>query len=501
MFRRRLTKLQVKLYMDSRLKTKTRIAAAARADISVSSAYRIEKGKISGDKKKRSWKTRKDPFEEVWSSIILPQVESHPNLLAITILEKLQDDFPNKYPDRLLRTLQRRIKAWKVMCGPQKVVIFNQEHYPGRLGISDFTILKGIMITIQGQIFDHILYHFRLVYSRWSFLKVVQGGESCSALLEGLQEALWRLGGSPKEHRTDSLSAAFKNLTQEAIADTTQKYNEFCAHYKMIPSRNNKGVSHENGSIESPHGHIKRRIAQALILRGSNDFDSVAAYQSWLDAVVASHNKRNAKEVDFERESLQKLPLYKTTDFTEAVVRVHGSSTVAIKGVTYSVPSRLSGEILRAHIYQDRIELYFGSDNVFTMNRVYSQDRKKKIRVIDYRHIIHSLYKKPQAFRYSQIKAGILPNDKFRSIWDYVNKNMDAKLACKFIVSALYIAHKYDCEDDVADHIMDNIKQNKPLSTTALEQRYRKVDAVLPDIIVSQHALQEYDQILENHNE
>lgn len=497
MIRRKLTKSEVKLYMDSRLKTKSQIAAAARAEISASSAYRIERGKLTGDRKIREWKTRKDPFEEVWGSVIVPQLELHPNLLGITILEKLQNDFPSKYPDKLLRTLQRRIKKWRALYGPEKEVIFRQEHYPGRFGISDFTLLKNEKITIRGNEFKHILYHFRLSYSGWSFLKVVQGGESCTALLEGLQEALWRLGGSPKEHRTDSLSAAYKNLSKEDSKDTTKRYNEFCSHYKMIPTRNNRGVSHENGSIESPHGHIKRRISQALLIRGSNDFDDIDSYQNWLEGVVTNHNGRNAKELDFERKSLQKLPLYKTTDFSEMVVRVHSSSTVEIKKVTYSVPSRLCGEILRAHLYQDRIELYLGSHQVETLKREYSTGNKRK-KVIDYKHLIYALRKKPQAFRYSQLREELLPSRKYRDIWNHVNKTMNPRAACKYIVNALYLANEYDREEELADYILLQIKQANPLTTTSLETRYKKEITILPKIIVSQHSLLEYDQILEN---
>ena len=118
--------------------------------------------------------------------------------MAITVLEKLQADYPGIYPDKLLRTLQRKMKKWKVMKGPSKAVMFSQEHYPGRLGLSDFTLLKNITITISGESFEHLLYHFRLSFSGWSFIKVIQGGESIPALLEGLQEAIWRVGGSPK---------------------------------------------------------------------------------------------------------------------------------------------------------------------------------------------------------------------------------------------------------------------------------------------------------------
>jgi hypothetical protein len=114
----------------------------------------------------------------------------------------------------------------------------------------------------------------------------VLGGESFSALAEGLQAALWRLGGAPLEHRTDSLSAAFKNLSLEAQEDLTERYEALCRHYAMVATRNNRGRSHENGAVESPHGHIKRRIAQALLLRGSADFASLEDNRQWLDALV-----------------------------------------------------------------------------------------------------------------------------------------------------------------------------------------------------------------------
>jgi len=99
------------------------------------------------------------------------------------------------------------------------------------------------------------------------------------ALAEGLQNALWALGGVPQQHRTDSLSAAFRNLTREAQEDLTQRYEALIAHYGMEPTRNNPGVAHENGAIESAHGHLKKAVADALLLRGSRDFSDLAAYR------------------------------------------------------------------------------------------------------------------------------------------------------------------------------------------------------------------------------
>ena len=143
------------------------------------------------------------------------------------------------------------------MAGPQRLqrdVIFRQEYPPGRMGLSDFTDMGGLGITIAGEPFDHRLYHFRLPFSGFEHAHVVLGGESFVALAEGLQNALWALGGVPEQHRSDSLSAAFRNLDRDAQEDLTRRYEELCAHYGMTPSRNNPGVAHENGSIESSHG-------------------------------------------------------------------------------------------------------------------------------------------------------------------------------------------------------------------------------------------------------
>ena len=493
---RKITKNQKRDYMSYRKNGNSQKLAASKVDISESSARTIEKNINQPKSKTRDWKTRENPFTKVWDSFITPILQSHPTMDASFILEQLQEKYDGEYPDEKLRTLQRHVKQWKALHGLDKPVIFRQEHYPGIQSISDFTELKGFHVTICGELFDHILYHFRLAYSGWSYMKVIQGGESFSALSEGLQEALWLLGGSPKEHRTDSLSAAFKNLSKDAVNDLTSRYKDFCAHYSMLPTRNNKGVSHENGSIESPHGHLKRRIKQSLDIRGSCDFDSIDEYEQWLDSVVSSHNKRNAKKFKFERPYLQDLPAYKTTDFEEHVVCVSSSSTFELKRVTYSVPSRLIGEKIRVLLYQRYIECYLGSVKVFSRSRGVPAN-KKRCRLINYKHIINALVKKPQAFRHSQIRDDILPSEEYKKIWRHVDQAMDAKSACKFIVGIMYLASKYDCEKSLAEHVISIIDAKGPLSLSMIEQIYRPMsNGKIPDISISQHDIASYDSFI-----
>ncbi len=169
------------------------------------------------------------------------------------------------------------------------------------MGLSDFTHMDALCITIAGAPLAHMLYHFRLVYSGFAHAHVILGGESYVALAEGLQNALQALGGAPRTHRSDSLSAAFRNLQPEARADLTCRYDALCAHYGMEPTRNNTGVAHENGAIESAHGHLKKAVDDALMLRGTRDFADLAAYRRFIDEIISRKNAQQSKRIAPER--------------------------------------------------------------------------------------------------------------------------------------------------------------------------------------------------------
>src|SRR5216683_2909318 len=227
----------------------------------------------------RRYRTRQDPFVEVWRAELVPMLTAIPSLRATTLLEELQRRHPARYPDRMLRSLQRRVAHWRATEGPERELIFRQEHPPGLQALSDFTAGGGLGVTLGGEPFPHLLYHFWLAFSGWQYVKAICGGESFTALTEGVQEALWQLGGVPRTHRTDRLSAAYRNLSSRD--DEAARYAEFCRHYGMEPTRNNAGVSHENGSVEASHGHLKTGLDEALVLRGARDFPDLAAYQAF----------------------------------------------------------------------------------------------------------------------------------------------------------------------------------------------------------------------------
>jgi transposase InsO family protein len=426
-------------------------------------------------------------------------LEARPQLSPLTLLEHLQERYPGEYPDTVLRTLQRRVKQWRALHGRGKAVMFSQRHEPGEQGLSDFTELKGVTVHIAGEVLTHLLYHFRLVFSGWCFVKVVLGGESFTALAEGLQEALWRLGGVPREHRTDSLSAAYRNIDADQSADLTKSYESMCAHYAMRASRNNRGQSHENGAIESPHGHLKRRITQALALRGSAEFDSVTAYQSWLEeAVVSKVNRRCQKAMEAERPYLQALPQRRTRDYTEYVVPVTSASTITVRCVSYTVPSRLIGERLRVHVYDDRLRAHVGSSLAVELPRVYPLPGKRRARRVDYRHVIEALVKKPRAFKNSVMRDELLPSASYRRAYLAFAQHLDASGACKLIVSSLAIAARHDCEAALGAYLDHALAHGQVPTLVELEREFGPVRAPAPAVVVKQHSLLDYNTLCPN---
>jgi hypothetical protein len=372
--------------------------AAAKAGFSTATAYRIETDpRLPSQKTSPRGRRRPDPPAGVWEGEIVSMLEAAPGVRAVAIFEEICRRHPELAPG-VRRTLERRVMGWRALNGPSRDVIFRQEHPLGRMGLSDFTDMNGLGVTIAGAPLLHRLYHFRLAFSGFAHAHVVLGGESFVALAEGLQNALWALGGTPEQHRSDSLSAAFRNLDRNAADDLTRRYEELCAHYGMTPTRNNPGVSHENGSIESAHGHLKKVLGDELLLRGSRDFADLAVYRRFVDEVVGRRNARNRKSIEIERVALKPLPRRRTTDYEEARVLVTSSGGFILRRVFYSVPSRLIGHRLNVHLYDDRLDCFLGSTQILTLRRGRPpQGSSKHAHVIDYRHVIHALRKKPMA--------------------------------------------------------------------------------------------------------
>jgi len=484
-----ITQLLQEIYMKNRQTGCTQELSSAKAGISVRSGRRIEKGQTP-TQMVRDWRTRKDPFEAVWESELVPLLERESSLTGITLWDYLDETYPGKYPEQLLRTLQRRVKHWQATQGPEKPVIFRQSLPAGHQGLSDFTH-PNTPVTIAGEPFPHLLYQFRLAYSGWRDAHIIQGGESYSALADGLQKALHKLGGTPKEHRTDSLSAAYVNATQKQ--QLTKLYEALCQHYTMRPTRNNRGISHENGAIETSNRSLKRRIEQAIKLRGSADFSTREAYRAFIDKIVTKLNRRCQGRLAQEQATLTALPTHRFIDYTELSVKVTTSSTLAVKRSLYTVPSRLIGETVRVHLYHDHLECFVGQTCVVTLARVYPATPTGRARSIDYRHIVHSLAAKPQAFRFLRFRDDVFPSPQYRQLWIQAEQLFTPQEACKWMVSVLRIACDYDCEATLAEELLADKGQLPDLKS--LQKRYLKQSKV-PDIPIRQHAVTDYDQLL-----
>jgi len=483
-------------------RTHTRQIAAARAGISPTTGSRLDADpRLPSQRQQPRTRRRPDPLAAVWDSEIVPMLQSAPGLRPVTILGEMQRRHPG-FPADARRTLERRVRHWQAMHGPEREVIFRQDHPPGRQGLSDFTDASALGVSIAGAPLDHRLYHFRLAFSGWQHAHVVLGGESFVAIAAGLQDALWSLGGAPAEHRSDSLSAAFHNLERDTADDLTARYEALCAHYNMQPTRNNRGVAHENGAIEASHGHLKAALAQALLLRGSADFDDLAAYRRFVDEVIGRANAGRRGLLDIEREQLRPLPARRTSDHDEAVVTVTRSGGFLLRKVFYTVPSRLIGHRLRVRLHDERIECFLGSTLAVTLPRgrvpAARAARGLGTHVVDYHHVIHALRRKPSALLNLTYRDKLFPRDAYRRTWEALTAAEPARIACRIMVGLLELAHERTCESELARVLDEMLDEGRLPDLVALRQRFAPSASTIPAISVVLPEPMAYDALL-NH--
>ena len=268
-------------------------------------------------------------------------------------------------------------------------------------------------------------------------------------------------------------------------------------HYEMTPSRNNAGVAHENGSIESAHGHLKKAVEDALLLRGSRDFDDLDAYRRFIDEVVGQRNARNRKRIELERAALGKLPKRRTADFEEKIVTVTTSGGFTFRRVFYTVPSRLIGHRLRARVYDDRLECFLGSTHVVTLRRGQPVSDSKGGHVVDYRHVIHALRRKPMALLNLVYRDQLFPRPAYKRAFDALREREGDKRACKVTVELLALAHERACEAELAAMIETGLDDGRLPDVAGLRARLIPDHASMPDVVVDLVPLGAYDELAE----
>lgn len=469
---------------------KTKAIAAAKAGMDEKTARKYVKlGKLPSEiGKSHNWQTRQNPFEADWKKT-KELLEANPGLEAKTIFEYLQREKPGKYQDGQLRTLQRRLKYWRATEGPAKEVFFPQVHRPGELSESDFTHMKKLGITIRRELFEHLLYHFVLTYSNWE-TGTVCFSESFESLSSGYQNAVWELGGVTKKHRTDRMSSAVnKDCNPEKF---TKRYKALMRHYGAEPERTNPARANENGDVEQRHYRFKKAVSQALMLRGSRDFDSRQEYGQFLRRIFEQLNAGRQKRLEEELVALQRLPVRRLADYKPLEVTVSPSSTIHVQHNTYSVHSRLIGERVLVKVHVDYLEVWYAQRKAEHIPRLRGEGKYR----ICYRHIIDWLVRKPGAFENYRYKAEMFPSSYFRMAYDWL-KYENPLGANKEYVAILYLAHK-EGEAITESAIRYLLSQEQLLSSEKIRQMIAKENKLpsITDIAIDAISLEAYDDLL-----
>ena len=404
----------------------------------------VKAGKLPSEMKAaRTWRTRGDPFEEHWPALERLLADA-PELQARTLLEDLIEKHPGRYQEGQLRTLQRRVRRWRATAGPDREVMLAQRHRPGEASQADFTRTTKLGVTIAGELFMHLLYVFVLPFSNWTWATVCHS-ESMAALRRGLQRALFQLGRVTEWHQTDNSTAATHNVPKDkqAIDESSgrkrpfnEDYLALMRHYDMKPRTTGIGEKEQNGDVEARNGALKRRLRQALLLRGSRDFEDVAAWQRFIDKVNRKANKARSRRVTRELATMSELKVDKLPEYVELTSVVSEWSTIRVKHNGYSVPSRLIGHELKIRLFEDRIEAYLGNDLQLACERL----RGRGGRRVDYRHVIWSLVRKPGGFARYVYREEMFPSPVFRRAFDAIQERHPGTKGDLEYLRILYLA-------------------------------------------------------------
>ncbi len=394
--------------------TLARAAAKAGMDEKTARKYR-RLGKLPSEvKQPHTWRTRQDPFADVWDEV-RRKLEINPGLQAKTLFLDLQRRYPGRFADGQLRTLQRRVKQWRALEGPPKEVFFPQYYIPGERCQSDFTSMNALGITIQHQPFDHLVYHFVLPYSNWETGRICFS-ESFESLSEGLQSALFELGGVPQMHQTDRMTAAVQKARHPD--EFTDRYEALLRHYRMEGRKTQAASPHENGDVEQRHYRFKDALEQSLLMRGSRDFDSREQYAAFLSTLFNQLNQGRRERFQEEVKALRRLPLRRLEACKRLTVRVAPSSTICVHRNLYSVPSRLIGERVEVRLYAEHLDVWYAQRCQERLPRLRGVGKHR----IDYRHIIDWLVRKPGAFAHYRYRSDLFPTHRFRVAYDLLHR-------------------------------------------------------------------------------
>jgi Mu transposase-like protein len=437
-----VTDQQVRKLMKLVKNERTLSLAAAKAGMCEQTARKyLRSGKLPSEAAApHTWRTRTDPFDAVWDEVTV-LLDMNAGLEAKTLFEDLQRRYPGHFADGQLRTLQRRVKVWRALEGPEREVFFAQTHLPGVLCQSDFTHMAELKVSVGGQPFDHMVYHFVLTHSNWE-TGTVCFSESFESLAEGLERALWELGAVPEAHQSDRLTAAVTVLGDQA--KFTDRYNGLLRHYGLEGRMIQTACPNENGDIEQRHYRFKKAVDQALMLRGSREFKSREDYETFLRNLFVQLNAGRRDRLTDELKRMHALPEARLDAPKKLTCRVGQGSTINADRNVYSVPSRLIGASLEVRLYAEYIEVWYAQQCIETMPRI----RGRQGHRINYRHVISWLVRKPGAFANYRYRDDLFPTSYFRMAYDALVRQRPNR-ADKTYLRILHLAAR---ENETAVH-------------------------------------------------
>ena len=401
----------------------------------------------SESKKERHWNTHPDKFESMWDEAT-GLLEVSPELEAKTLFEHLLELHSDKLHPEQLRTFQRRVKKWRLQFGEEQEVYFDQVTTPGKIAQLDWIVMNSMGVTVAGVEFKHKLIHFALNHSNVESISICRS-ESILSIKKGIREFLYRVAGAaPEIIQVDNSSAATHRPVKGRKGRIfNEEYLQILNYYGIKAQKTNISSPHENGVVESQNGHLKNKIKQALLLRGSFNFDTVNDYEVFLQTVIDKANRTRSKKFEEEKVHLRQVPSKPLPEYQEEYVKVRNRSTICVKKVTYSVPSRLIGSKLKAKTYEDKIELISGTTCVHQMPRILG-DRGA---VINYRHIIHSLVRKPAAFDGYKYREELYPTSNFKMAYEWLIKNKSHRVATlEYLRILKFAADNFEEDVDIA---------------------------------------------------
>jgi hypothetical protein len=491
------TDAQVRIIMRERSTGKTQEQAAVKANLSSRETVRKYEnlGKLPSElKKPRDYRTRKDSFEEDWPTVE-QMLKAASELEAKALFEWLCEQKPGQYQAGQLRTFQRRVSNWRVFNEEQELIL-EQVRQPGEMMQTDGTWMTELGVTINGQEFPHLLIHSVLPYSNWEWGRVAQS-ESLLAIRSGIQSALVKLGYVPKIHQTDNTTAATHKLGRADRDKNPEErgfnaeYLQLMAHFGMEPQTIHLDSPNENGDIEAANGAFKRAVKQHLLLRGSADFESLEAYETFLWQIMEKRNALRSQKVAEELAVLKPLQANPWPEMREQRVRVNRAGIIRVQNNGYSVPSGLKGKQVTVRIYEWRIEVWYANRRVETLPRLTGIKKYH----INYRHVIDTLLRKPGGFRNYRHQADLFPRAVFRQTWDTLQKRLSPRRADIAYLRILKLAAR-GLESDVAAVLEELLVSGQAWDDQTVADRVDPQPSKIPDLKISAVNLQEYDRLL-----